>query len=154
MAKGQCWGSSAPQCAGATCVTAIKHGTKINFTASLQAGKRRSHLSRKKRHNWHTRCVFIKSWAGSERSFEEPVTLVVSPKPAVVLSLLPAFWSPLLCLKWLANNSLMNLLNVVRFTVVAESVSECRLLIQDLKLLSVAPPHYVIHHDCILSLPC
>lgn len=60
VAKGQCWGSSAAQCAGATCITAIKQETKINFTATLQAGKRRSHLSRKKpRPNWHTCLVCL-----------------------------------------------------------------------------------------------
>lgn len=96
MAKGQRQGSSALQCAGATCVTAIKHETKINFTAFLQADKRTTHLCRKK----DTACIcgvpFIKGWSESERSFKEPVTLVLSPQPAVVLSLLPPFRTSLL----------------------------------------------------------
>lgn len=44
----------------------------------------------------HAWCAFIKSWRGPERIFEEPVTLVVFPKPAAVLSLLPPFRSSLL----------------------------------------------------------
>lgn len=49
-----------------------------------------------KKKNWHIWCAFIKSWIGSERSCGEPVTLAVSPKATVELSLLPPFRSSLL----------------------------------------------------------
>lgn len=148
MAKGQCWGSSAPQCAGATCVTAIKHETKINFAASLQAGKRRSHLSRKKKKTQlaHAVCfykeldrIWKKFWRVCNSGFISKTSCCIVSAATICI----------LYLKWLANNnSLINLLNAVKFTVISESFSECGLLILDLRWQSVVPPQYVIHHDC------
>lgn len=81
LAKGQQQGSSALRCAGATCVTAIKHETKINFPASLRTDRAVT-PAEKNDATWY--------------AFVTP--LVVLPNPAAVFSLLSPYKTSLLCL--------------------------------------------------------